>query len=170
MSDQKPSFADWLRIKLRERGWSESELARRAGVSRSAINLITNEKTSPGYEVASGIADALGLRREDVFRIAGLLPSLPENSDKAVLEEAVEIIRQLPVNEQKDVLDYARMRLRRASQNSNEDNILVRFIKDEQHTDYSEVARKLKLSQEELIALLETAAEKLRLSKKNAER
>lgn len=164
MSDLKPSFADWLRVQLRERGWSESELARRAGVSRSAINLITNEKTSPGYEVASGIADAFGLRREDVFRIAGLLPPLSEAEDKALLEELVEVVKQLPISVQADVLEYARWRLERKTTSGQTDyTSLLNLIVENRDKYLAEPGSSLNVGQiESAIEVLKTLADKLR--------
>lgn len=72
------SFQEWLLAELRERGWSLSELARRADVGVSSLSMIVNELRGPGPDVLLGIARALRLPPETVFRRAGLLPDEPD--------------------------------------------------------------------------------------------
>jgi putative transcriptional regulator len=50
-----------------ERGWSQAQLAEIVGVSRNSINSIENGKFDPSLPLAFSIADAFGLRIEDVF-------------------------------------------------------------------------------------------------------
>lgn len=53
-----------------EHGWSQDELARRAGVSRAAVSAIEIERLSPSVDAALGLAAALGCRVEDLFTFA----------------------------------------------------------------------------------------------------
>lgn len=76
-----PKFTDWLQSALDERGISQSELARRAGVTRSAINGIIMGTRGPGIELCTGIAHALKLPPEEVLRVAGLLENEPSEDD-----------------------------------------------------------------------------------------
>ena len=69
-------FADWLNSELENRGWSQSELARRAGINQVTVSRIINEGRKVGPSVAKKIAHALGVREEEVFRKVGLLPEL----------------------------------------------------------------------------------------------
>ena len=58
-----------LRLK---RGWSQSELARRAGVKQSIISYIENGKTkNPRIDTLSAIATALGVPVGRLIRKAG---------------------------------------------------------------------------------------------------
>jgi putative transcriptional regulator len=50
-----------------ERQWSQAELAERVGVSRNSINSVENGRFDPSLPLAVRIADAFGLRIEDVF-------------------------------------------------------------------------------------------------------
>lgn len=71
----KTSFADWLENELVKREISQAELARRAGVTRSAINGVLTGYRGIGVEMCNGIAKALGIPPDEVFRAAGFLPA-----------------------------------------------------------------------------------------------
>lgn len=51
----------------RERGWSQSELAARVGVSRNSIISIENGRFDPSLPLAFELAAAFELRIEDIF-------------------------------------------------------------------------------------------------------
>lgn len=68
------AFGTWLDLELQQRGWSQSEAARRGEMSSQMINAIINGQANPGLESCQGIARAFKLPLEDVFRIAGILP------------------------------------------------------------------------------------------------
>ena len=50
-----------------ERGWSQTELGERLGVSRQTVNAIENERYDPSLPLAFGIARAFGLAIEQIF-------------------------------------------------------------------------------------------------------
>lgn len=54
---------------LGERGWSDGELAARAGLPRMRVNRIKNRRARPTVAEALRIGAALGLRVEQVFRL-----------------------------------------------------------------------------------------------------
>ena len=54
----------------RERGWSQSELAARAGVARNSIISIENGRFDPSLPLAFDPADAFCLKIEDIFEHA----------------------------------------------------------------------------------------------------
>jgi putative transcriptional regulator len=56
-----------IRVLRAERRWSQADLAERVGVSRNSINSIENGKVDPSLPLAFRIADAFGLRVEEVF-------------------------------------------------------------------------------------------------------
>ena len=78
---------NWLNTQLEERGWSQRELARRTGLSHTAISTVLNSQRNPGWDFCAAIARTLGEPPENVFRMAGLLPSvsLPAYEAKEVL-------------------------------------------------------------------------------------
>lgn len=71
----------WLAQELRQRGWTYSRLARRAGISHARISQVFSGD-NPGIEFLISIADALEVPREMAFRKAGLLPPRPEADDR----------------------------------------------------------------------------------------
>ena len=64
-----------LRDRRKERGWSQSELANRAGVSRQTVSGIEAGHYGPSVDVALRLSGALGCRIEDMFVLD---PGLPE--------------------------------------------------------------------------------------------
>ena len=50
-----------------ERGWSQTELGERLGVSRQTINAIENERYDPSLPLAFLISKAFGLPIEQLF-------------------------------------------------------------------------------------------------------
>lgn len=77
-------LSEWLTQKLQEHGWSQSELARRAGVSKQVISVYINQRRDkPDEAVLSSLAHALGSPPEEVFRVAGMLPAAPSPATSA---------------------------------------------------------------------------------------
>lgn len=93
---------DWIDQQLNKRGWSNSELARNAGLSHSAISMVRNGQRGVTFEFCLAIAQAFGERPEKIFRIAGLLPASAGVVDDLTKEEAevLELWRSLPTDEQ----------------------------------------------------------------------
>jgi putative transcriptional regulator len=50
-----------------ERGWSQTELGERLGVSRQTVNAIENERYDPSLPLAFLISRAFGLSIEQLF-------------------------------------------------------------------------------------------------------
>ncbi len=87
-------FVTWLTREADKRGWSNSELARRAGLAPATVSLVISGQRRAGWDFCAGIARAFGIEPDNVFRRAGLLPPLPESVAEG--EEAKRIIRSLP--------------------------------------------------------------------------
>ena len=49
------------------RGWSQAELAERLGVSRQTVNAIETGKYDPSLPLAFKLAQAFGLKIEEIF-------------------------------------------------------------------------------------------------------
>lgn len=83
----------WLNEEIERRGWTYSELARRARISTGTLSNIMAGRNRPGLDFCVGISRALDKPPEKVLRLAGLLPALPP----AVAEEgeAMSLFRRL---------------------------------------------------------------------------
>jgi transcriptional regulator with XRE-family HTH domain len=77
-------FAGWLDKMLSDHEMTQSDLARKAHVTRGAINGILSGARGPGPDLCNAIAHAFGIPPEEVFREAGLLPL---KSDADILTE-----------------------------------------------------------------------------------
>lgn len=64
-------FRDWLLKEMDQAGLSNSEFARRAGVSHARISQVLSGD-SPGKKFLIRIADVLGKPRSEVFSAAGI--------------------------------------------------------------------------------------------------
>jgi len=86
-------FVTWLTNEIKDRGWSDSELARRAGLRPSTLSMLISGRNQPGRKLCIGVAHALGIPEEFVFRKAGFLTPLPEEVDEE--REALVLFRRL---------------------------------------------------------------------------
>lgn len=72
---QQEQFIIWLNNELDQKGWSRSEAARRGGFSPSMMDKVIGGFSKPGIEFCRGVSRAFSVPLEDVFRLAGILPS-----------------------------------------------------------------------------------------------
>ena len=79
------NFPAWLQDQIDKRNWSQSDLARFAGLNRAVINKALNSQSKPAVETLESIARGLKLSPEVVFRAAGLLP--PQTDEDPWVEE-----------------------------------------------------------------------------------
>jgi molybdate-binding protein/DNA-binding XRE family transcriptional regulator len=68
---QTSNLKNNVRMLRMARGWSQAELARRAGVSRAAVSAIEIERLVPSVAAALSLADAFGCRVDAIFSLAG---------------------------------------------------------------------------------------------------
>ena len=126
MLDEKSTFdatiehtmselSKWIAEQIDKRGWTQNELARRAGVSSGHLSLVVTEKQQPGWEFCAKIAKPLGKSPEWVFRKAGLLAA-PSSETEITIEELRGIIHRLTPDQQRDLLWYAAALYDRSSQ------------------------------------------------------
>src|SRR5262245_47034839 len=67
-------FENDLRSRRDLRGWSQGELAARAGLSRAGVGAIETGRVIPSAAAALALAAALECRVEDLFRLRGAGP------------------------------------------------------------------------------------------------
>lgn len=133
-------FDAWLIRELNERGWSNSELARRAGVVPSTVSMILSGQKRPGLEFCVGVARALRMPPEVVLRRAGLLPSLPDPVEEE--QEAVGILRGLTDSARRTVMQMLRG-VARAEDLPTGSELQVRFVGDEPDPAYDPETRQM---------------------------
>ncbi len=95
-------FNDWLLREMSKRGWSQSDLARSSELNRAVINKLLNGQSLPRPSTLEAISRALKVPVEQVFRVAGLLPDIPETD--GYLEEVIHHIRQIQDPQRKATL------------------------------------------------------------------
>lgn len=103
--EQRRIFAAWLKRILAQREMTQTELARKAGLSPSRINDYAREISLPSPANAHRIADALNVDPELVLEQAGILkpdalgPESPDDPFAEKLEEMEGLIRRIEWNE-----------------------------------------------------------------------
>ena len=86
-------FKDWLLNEMDKRGWSQSDLARSADLNRAVIHKLLNGQSTPRPATLAALARAFRIPIERIFRMAGLLPEIPESD--SLNEEVNYQFRQL---------------------------------------------------------------------------
>ena len=82
------------------------ELARRSGMSHTAVAVVINGQRDPTWEFCAKIADALKMPKTELFRMAGLMEPIPE--DTADEEELIYLARLLRRHDRRNLLIYAK--------------------------------------------------------------
>lgn len=104
-------FGTWLIAQMDDRGWNNSDLARRAGLAPSTISTVVNGQKRPGPEFCSGVAVALDVPPVIVFRKAGLLPPIDPETERS--RELQYLFRRLGDEDQTIMLTILRAMLGR---------------------------------------------------------
>jgi transcriptional regulator with XRE-family HTH domain len=104
-------FGKWLHVQLKNRKWTQAELARRANLSRSAINGVIQGVRRPGRDILGALAKALTLPPEEIFAAAGVIDNPTERP--IAFAEWVQLFLDADDNTQKELLDYARFAMER---------------------------------------------------------
>jgi len=111
------NLGNWLIQERKERRWSQSELARRAGISRQAISNYESDKIqNPDPDVLRSIAKALRRPEEIIFRAAGIMS--PARAENPLHKEAADLLDQLPEDEQQEWVDMLRWKVTRRDEQS----------------------------------------------------
>jgi transcriptional regulator with XRE-family HTH domain len=95
---------------LKSQQLSMTALAKRAHVSKQVISKYINQPPAqPDKNVLKGIADALDIPDVEIFRIAGILD--PVSDETSQRNELNFLITKLTPEDLQEVIDYARHRL-----------------------------------------------------------
>lgn len=98
-------------MELEARGMSRADLARITGFNKGTISNVLNDRRNPGVDFVLAVARALGVKPEDLYRRAGLLPPKPAAVDLPPdLDEVIDLLKRLPATEREEVLMYTRFR------------------------------------------------------------
>ena len=66
------AIGDMIKNRRLSKGWSKRALAEKAGISHSEVHRIENgERENPSVPILNALADALGVPKDDLLRIAG---------------------------------------------------------------------------------------------------
>jgi transcriptional regulator with XRE-family HTH domain len=109
------AFGENLRKLRKEKGLSQQELAKKAGVSQQVIGHYEKGIRAPKLEQAILVAKALGMSVEEIYgqlerrKPAAATPHRHKNTRAAKMEEVFEL---LPADKQKAILDHAKALLK----------------------------------------------------------
>lgn len=106
---QTERFIFWIDEHLERLGWSDRQLALRAGIAPSVISKARSGLRPIGWEACLAIANALNLPPELVLQKAGHLPP----TDQADISELAHLFQQLGPEDRQRVLDIARTFLKK---------------------------------------------------------
>ena len=110
MTDEREKFAAWLALQLEDRGWSNRELARRAGVSHTSMNDVVSGQGAITAKFCRKISRALKVPLEETMRRAGLLPGFFVDDEALTFRELLAIINELPDDARKELLEFAKFK------------------------------------------------------------
>jgi transcriptional regulator with XRE-family HTH domain len=105
-------FSSWLLEEMNKRGWSQSELARAAGLNRQSISdYVTQRRIKPDPDALVSLAHGLSISPVTVFRKAGLLPE--GGDDKVQFDDWEYLLRQLSPEDQDEMRQLALLKIER---------------------------------------------------------
>jgi transcriptional regulator with XRE-family HTH domain len=114
-------FTEWVDAERKKRGWTQTELARRAGVKQSGLSMAINGARNFGPDLLAGVARAFNLPLETVYRLAKYLPPEPTKDER--IKEIEYIYSQLSSDQDKqEILEQSRLRLRMQEQRGSDSN------------------------------------------------
>lgn len=101
----------WLNGELEKIGWSDSELARRCGVTPAAIYRLTKFGKKPSAKLARAIANALApfrpeITQREVFTRAGLLDKEKGSVEPRILSKFTASWRKMPPELQRETEEF----------------------------------------------------------------
>ncbi len=119
------SFNDWLLGQMKERGWTQADLARASGLNRQSISDYINlRRTNPDPEALVALAHGLNISPITVFRKAGLLPPGPDDDVK--FEDWKFLLDQMSPEDQEELRQIAEMKIERRKKDQSPKSLRVK--------------------------------------------
>lgn len=100
----KDNFSLWLTLEIEKRGWTNSEVARRGGVSQARVSQVVSGD-NPGTEFCIAIARAFGLQPGEILHKAGILDNRLSDAE---FETFRAVIAEIPQEQHEHVLAILR--------------------------------------------------------------
>jgi transcriptional regulator with XRE-family HTH domain len=98
---EKSSFSEWLLEQMENRNWSQADLAKATGLTRTAISSYINQKrTQPDPHALLAISKALHVSPINIFKIAKLLPDDRTTENDSHFSDWKEILLMLGKRDQ----------------------------------------------------------------------
>lgn len=113
---KKYFLSEWTTQILIDTGWTQTELATHAGLSRTSINDVINGKVRGGYKYAKAVAEAANRPIEEGLRAAGIM-DIPQEQDEKT-QELLFLANKMNDENKEDTLDYARMKYKKQERES----------------------------------------------------
>jgi transcriptional regulator with XRE-family HTH domain len=104
----KIDFGEWLQNEMNLREWSQSDIARKSGLSTGQISRLLNGTRGPGLETCQAIANAFNLPQEQVMQNAGLLSTPEEQSE--IITTTLYNLGFLPIEDQEEILEIIKLK------------------------------------------------------------
>jgi transcriptional regulator with XRE-family HTH domain len=103
------SLGAMIRFLRKQKGWTQDQLAARAGIGRSYISMLENdERPNVSARIVDRLAGALGVTSDYLLRRADN-PSSPKNGRDLLLEEIIARWDHLPEWKKRDLTRQAAM-------------------------------------------------------------
>jgi transcriptional regulator with XRE-family HTH domain len=89
-SERGVAYDFWRRVKAEQaaRGWTDSELHRRSGISRNTISGLETRKRVEAATI-NALADALDIPRAEAHQLSGLVPGGERPARASTVREAI---------------------------------------------------------------------------------
>jgi len=88
------TLSEFMQSEMKKRGWSQADLSRRSGLTTGGVSMLIGHTRKPNPDSLNALAKAFACPPEHLFRLAGLLPSEPEESTR--VKDIICMLSQLP--------------------------------------------------------------------------
>ncbi len=97
-----PPFGERLAVLRKQKGFSQSQLAKKLNVTREMVNYYERRAKNPTGDFVQKVATALGVSTDELL---GIKPVKVQPGPKSKLEQRIDAVKALPKSKQKLVID-----------------------------------------------------------------
>jgi transcriptional regulator with XRE-family HTH domain len=130
-------LAEWLRVHMEAKGFSQAELCRRAGVSEGTLSATLTKGHIPKIEAVIRLAEALGgdgleaLYAAEIFRRGDEMPRLvPPGWEEPLTQVLVREFQKIPPIYREDVVEQIRVFARALARREAEVGVDVEAVQE----------------------------------------